>query len=143
MTSSAAISAETFSAQFALLTLRMTPEHRNKLLRRLCLFGPLLSAASIVFVAFTPLRGLLLRSSHGVIPGLDAFASGAPLIGWFVLTLGCSAFTSLDFLGGRKERYGSTAFVMLAIAGTGLVFLIHLILIGGIAFAGCMIALSH
>ncbi len=115
----------------------MTPEHRNKLLRRLCLFAPALSLASIAVLSLTPLRGLVLRTSQTVSPELASLVAVAPAWGWGLLTLGCSAFTAVD-LSLRRGKTGASL-IVLAVFGTVLVFLTHVLVICAVAFAGCMI----
>jgi hypothetical protein len=117
----------------------VTHERRHKLLRWLCLLAPLLSAASIALLAFTPLRGRLLAGAHAISPELDAFTSVAPVMGWFVLALGCSAFTAIDLV--RRRWKTGAALVLPAILVTSLVFLGHLLVVGTIAAAGCGFAL--
>jgi hypothetical protein len=119
----------------------MTPERRTKLLRWLCLLAPLLSLASIVLLALSPLRGLVLQALQTSVPSLVPIFGTAPMIGWFMLTLGCSAVTALDLI--RRRAKTGAALVFLSIVGTVLVFLAHLLVIGTIAFAGCMIVYNN
>jgi hypothetical protein len=118
----------------------MTPEQRSKLIRRLCLFAPLLSAASITLLTFAPVRGLFLQTSQKLSPGLASFVGVAPVLGWFVLALGCSAVTALDLVQ-RRER-SAASLVLRSVFGTVLVFFTHLLVISIIAFAGCGIVLG-
>jgi hypothetical protein len=121
----------------------MEPEQRLKLLRRFCLFVPFLSAASIALLALTPLNGWIVSTVQAWIPGVAPILSAGPFLGWLVLTIGCSAFTAVGLARRRQANSTSTAFVVLVIIGTILVFLAHLIVIGTVAFAGCMIAFNH
>lgn len=120
----------------------MTPEQRTKLIRRLCLFAPLLSAASIAVLALTPLDGYFVRASQSISPALAGFASVAPVLGWFLLTITCSAVTALDLLKLRRAKSSATSFVMMSLIGTVVVFFAHVLVIGTIAFAGCVVAMN-
>src|SRR5258705_429834 len=118
----------------------MTPEQRSKLIRRLCLFGPLLSAASIALLAFAPVRGLFLLTSQKISPGLASFASVAPALGWVVLTLGCAVGSCLD----RVRQKGATGWALAFRLSLfiPLVFAAQVIVCTGIAVGGCMLVVG-
>ena len=118
----------------------MTPDQRTKLLLRLYLFGPELSLVLCSPIFFIGLAPMLPKTLPFSARNLLNIAFNLAPVGWGLLTLGCSAGTAWDRLR-RQGKMGKTLAIYMLLA-TPLIALAHLLVIGTVVFAGCMILLK-
>ncbi|MEO8354105.1 MAG: prolipoprotein diacylglyceryl transferase family protein [Chthoniobacteraceae bacterium] len=110
--------------------LNMTPEQRRKFIRWFCILAPtvgaLLAAGFLIFFA-----------TGSFIPNwLQNFLGVSPLVGWVVLTIGCSIGLALDLQKSRGRRGAELAIYVTFL--TPLIAISHCCVVLAVAYGGCV-----
>jgi hypothetical protein len=113
----------------------MDDSKRSSLLHWLYLTGPIAGAALLVLAAILDVPGLMQRVLPANIATYVPAIAGGSILGWLLLTLGCSVGTCLE-LYRRQGKCGLILAVYVALT-TPVLAMLHMAVIGGVAAAGC------